>query len=264
MRPFVSTVDEARAPTLSIIDVVDHRPYPLPAGPWVMGMVWYKLLFAHWRCPPAALRPHVPASLELDTYEGDAYLGVVPFGMSQVSPPMVPPLPWLSKFLELNVRTYVKADGKSGVYFFSLDAANPVAVACARRFFMLPYYNALMSMGQDDDWVRYRSRRTHRGAGTAEFGGRYRPTGERFRSQPRSIEEWLTERYCLFTTRPSGRVFRCDIHHLPWPLQKAEADIESNSMIVGNGLPAAGDALHPHLLHYAAKIDTVAWPLAAI
>src|SRR5262245_21709039 len=154
-----------------------HRPWPLPSGPWVMAQVWQDLLFAHWPIETAALRALVPASLALDTFDGRAWLGVVPFRMSGVRLRATPALPWLSAFAELNVRTYVTAEGKPGVFFFSLDAANPVAVAAARRFFHLPYFRARMSCRPDGDGIHYASRRNHRGAPPAELRGSSRPLG---------------------------------------------------------------------------------------
>ena len=129
-----------------------------------MTQTWHELLFAHWPIAPDALRPLVPSILPLDTYEGQCWVGIVPFHMSNVRPRWVPPLPKLSRFVELNVRTYVTLHGISGVYFFSLDASNPIAVALARTFFHLPYFNALMSTERLDDTIHYSSRRNHRGA----------------------------------------------------------------------------------------------------
>jgi len=226
-----------------------------------MRMTWYNLLFAHWPCSPASLRVHVPSGLDIDTFEGQAYVGVIPFGMKAVSPRLVPPLPWFSQFLELNVRTYVRVNDQAGVYFFSLDAANPLAVAWARTFFMLPYFNALMSMSEAGGWIKYESGRQHKGASPAQFQAMYRPVGGQFRSLSGSIEEWLTERYCLFTIDRHRHIYRCDIHHLPWPLRSAEADIHENSMVAAAGLSQAVDASAKPLLHFADSLATIAWPL---
>ncbi|MCC7358110.1 MAG: DUF2071 domain-containing protein [Anaerolineales bacterium] len=235
-----------------------HRPWPLPAGPWVMTQTWYDLLFAHWPVPVADLRHVVPPQLELDTYEGQAWLGVVPFGMSRVYPRFTFPVPWLSVFLELNVRTYVRVGAKPGVYFFSLDAANPAAVEIARRTYRLPYYNARMSKQADGDWLDYSSYRTHRGAPPAELRARYRPTGEVYLSQPGTLESWLTERYCLYTFGRANTVLRGEIHHAPWPLQPAEAEITANSMAAPHGLTLPDT---PPLLHFVRSILTVEWPI---
>ena len=185
------------------IRTFDHRPWPIPTTPWVMAQSWRDLLFAHWPIAPDAMRALLPPSLDLDTFEGNAWLGVVPFGMRGVRPRWVPPVPWLSNFLELNVRTYVRVRDrgqvKPGVYFFSLDAANSLAVMIARRTFRLPYYHAAMTLRVEGEWREYASHRTHRAAPGADFVGRYRPVGPVYRAQAGTLDHWLTERYSLYT-----------------------------------------------------------------
>ena len=203
----------------------DHRPWPLRDAPHVMYQSWHDLLFAHWPIVANEMRARVPASLELDLFEGQAWISVVPFRMTGIRPRFLPPGPWLSAFEELNVRTYVVRDGKPGVFFFSLDAANPVAVRVARRYFHLPYFDAKMSLKYDGDWIEYRSTRTHRGAPPAGFSARYRPTGPVFRVTAGSLEEWLTERYCLYAEDRVHRIWRTEIHHAPWPVQPAECQL---------------------------------------
>jgi uncharacterized protein YqjF (DUF2071 family) len=234
-----------------------HRPWPLPRGPWLMTQKWHDLLFAHWPVPAAALRPLVPAALPLDTWEGRAWVGVVPFRMTGVRPRAVPPLPGLSAFLEVNVRTYVTLGGKPGVYFFSLDAENPLAVRAARSLFNLPYFDAGMSLERDGEAIGYRSRRTHRGAPPAELAASYRPVGEPAPAAAGSLDAWLTERYCLYSVGRRGRARRLEIHHAPWPLQPAEADLSRNTLAAAAGLelPAM-----PPLLHFARRLDVVFWP----
>src|ERR671939_467164 len=142
----------------------EHRPYPLPKGAWVLRMRWLDLLFMHWPVPETSLRSLVPPALKLDTFDGSAWLGITPFRMERARPRFLPTVPWLSSFPELNVRTYVTAEGKPGIWFFSLDAHNPVAVRLARATFGLPYLDAEMSCQVFKDEVCYRSVRTHRGA----------------------------------------------------------------------------------------------------
>jgi uncharacterized protein YqjF (DUF2071 family) len=178
--------------------------------------------------------------------------------MTRVYPRRAFPVPWLSRFLELNVRTYVRHGGKAGVFFFSLDAANPVAVEIARRWYRLPYFRASMRLRKAGGWRHYRSYRTHRGAPPAEFQARYRPAGEVYRAAPGSLEHWLTERYCLYTIGRRGEVFRGEIHHAPWPLQPAEAEIEANTMTVPHGLQLPPTA---PLLHFAERLVTLEWPI---
>jgi uncharacterized protein YqjF (DUF2071 family) len=247
-----------------IIKTCEHRNYPLPQGPWVMRQTWRNLLFAHWPIPPAAMRALVPPALELDTFGGQAWLGVVPFSMRDVHPRGMPSVPWLSHFPELNVRTYVrmaeKGVTKPGVYFFSLEAANPVAVVLARRFFLLPYFNATMRMRvRKEEWIEYQSVRTHRGAAAAAFTGRYRPRGPVYLSEPGSLDEWLTERYALYTVDGRGRPYIGEIHHMRWPLQAAEGAIDAGDL-VGAAAALALPRIGPRL-HFVRRIDMAAWPL---
>lgn len=238
------------------LEQIAHRPWPLPAGRWVMAQNWHDLLFAHWPLPAAILRPHVPARLAIDTFGGQGWLGVVPFRMSGVRLRGTPAVPWLSAFPELNVRTYVVADGKPGVWFFSLDAANPVAVAIARAWFHLPYFRARMSCAERNGWIEYRSGRAHRGAPCGVLNARYRPVGATYCAEPGSLEHFLTERYCLYAADGNGQILRGEIHHAPWLLQTAEAELISNTMP-----EAAGIYLPPAkpLLHFAKRQDVVVW-----
>src|SRR6202795_3064950 len=234
-----------------ILQQVEHRPGPVPREPWIMAQSWHDLLFAHWPVDAAALRPLIPRSLEIDTFDGRAWLGIVPFRMSGVRLRWTPALPWLSAFPELNVRTYVTAQDKPGVWFFSLDAANAVAVAAARLSFHLPYFRARMTCDGGDGWIRYNSERAHPGAPAASFVGRYRPTGECSKAQAGSLVHFLTERYCLYSTA-GERIYRGEIHHPAWRLQPAAAEFTKNSMA-----EAAGLVIPPEmpLLHFAKRQD---------
>ena len=243
------------------LEDLDRRPWPPPPGPWVMTQTWTNLLFAHWPVSAETLRALVPAELELDTYAGQPWVGVVPFAMSRVYPRGTFPVPWLSRFLEMNVRTYVTLGGKPGVFFFSLDAANSAAVALARRFFRLPYYHARMRLKERAGWIQYRSYRIHPGAPPAEFEARYRPTGEAYASQPGSLESWLTDRYCLYTVAPRGGVYRGEIHHAHWPLQPAEAEITANTVALASGLRLPATA---PILHFARHLKTYEWLISRV
>ena len=249
-----------------------HRPWSKPRGPWVMRMSWEKLLFAHWRVDAGALRRLIPEGLELDTFDGEAWVGVVPFLMSGVRPRCLPGVPGASRFPELNVRTYVRHGGKPGVWFLSLDAASRLAVVGGRMGFHLNYQNAEMrcEVGADG-WVEYESERlgdAGRGSiwraagrggvdrgGVAGFAGRYRGVGEGFAARVGTLEHWLTERYCLYAADGDGRLYRGEIDHEPWALRRAEAEIGVNTMGGVCGLRFEGE---PHVL-YAERIDVVAW-----
>jgi len=239
------------------LEQVAHRPWPLPPNGWIMAQRWHDLLFAHWPVPEAMLRPHVPAILSIDTFEGQGWLGVVPFRMSGVRLRGTPAVPWLSAFPELNVRTYVVADEKPGVWFFSLDAGNAIAVAIARAWFHLPYFRARMSCRDREGWIEYGSERTHGGATSGVLLGRYRPVGAIFSVQSGSLEHFLTERYCLYTADDAGRIIRGEIHHAPWPLQAAQAELAKNTMAEAAGFSLSG--VQP-LLHFAKRQDVIVWP----
>lgn len=240
-----------------VLSLGEHRPYPLPHGPWAISMSWHDLLFMHWPVPVEWLRPHIPPALEIDTFDGSAWLAVVPFRMSGVRPHFLPAVPPLSNFPELNLRTYVTHNGKPGIWFFSLDAHNKAAVRLARATFDLPYFDAEISFEQRDDTVHYRSVRTHRNAPPARFEARYRPVGNAEEHGAGSIENFLTERYCLYSADGRGRVRRGDVHHRLWPLQRAEVEVETLEMTgqIGLKLPDTQP-----LLHYSRRLDVLAWP----
>lgn len=230
---------------------LDHRPWPIPSRPWTWRQSWRDLAFLHWPIAAEALRPLVPPSLEIQQFEGSAWVGVVPFRMTGVMRRPLPDVPWVSAFPELNVRVYVERDGKPGVWFLSLDAANPVAVWAARRFFHLPYHLAAMSLVEHAGAIRYRSRR----AG-AEFAARYRPTSGVYRAARGTLEHWLTERYCLYALARDGSLWRNDVHHPAWPLQSVDVELLQNGMLAPHGLEVDGA---PALVHFARRLDVVVW-----
>ena len=246
---------ETREPA-GILAHKEHRAYPYPSGPWALAMRWHDLLFMHWPVPEAALRPLVPPTLNIDTFDGTAWIGVVPFHMSGVRPRFVPEFAPLSDFPELNVRTYVTAADRPGIWFFSLDAHNPLAVRVARATFKLPYFDAKMSCRKEGEEVRYRSVRTHWGAPPAQVAARYAPAGEPFESRPGSLESFLTERYCLYAADKKDRVRRGDVHHRLWPLRPAWAEVEKLAMTeqIGLKLPQTEP-----LLHFSERLDVLAW-----
>ncbi len=250
----------------NILTQHDHRPWPVPPGPWRMAMVWHDLLFAHWPIDTAAMRPLIPPGLNIDTFDGQAWIGVVPFTMSGIRPRGLPALPGLSAFPEINVRTYVRAQNKPGVYFFSLDAAHLPAVLTARTVYKLPYFWARMKATREEGDVHYRSARRFATDGDAIFDGSYRPLrdGEANTagtSAGNDHARWLTERYCLYTAGRRERILRAEIHHAPWPLDRAEAEIHVNTMTrpLGITLPDTQP-----LLHFAKRLDVVAWGLTPV
>jgi uncharacterized protein YqjF (DUF2071 family) len=242
------------------LKMVKHRPYPPPGGPWVMAQTWLDLLFMHWPVNADALRPLIPEALEIDTFDGMALVGVVPLLMKDVHFKFLPPIPSTSEFLELNVRTYVKWRGKSGVYFFSLDAASLSAVEVARLWYCLPYFHANMSATHVDDAIHFKSERRDSRGRKAILDMSYAPTDAPYTSKKNSLDAWLTERYCLLTLDRSGKVLVGEIHHQPWPLQPARAEIVTNTMAsaVGISLPQESP-----ILHFSSRLETVVWSISA-
>ena len=226
-----------------------------------MRMRWLDLLFAHWPVDEGALRGLIPAGLEIDLFEGRAWVGAVPFRMEGVMPRGVPDIPGLHAFPELNLRTYVKAGGKPGVWFFSLDAGQRLAVRVARRFFHLPYFDARFEIGGNSDTVEYSALRIHRGAAPAAFSARYGPRGPIYRSAAGSLEHWLTERYCLYSADKAGEIWRGEIGHEPWPLQASEAAIETNTLGDWLGVELKGP---PEMLHFVGSLAVKAWMIERV
>jgi hypothetical protein len=225
-----------------------------------LSMRWIDLAFLHWRVPADDIRALVPPPLELDLFDGSAWIAVVSFRMTSVRPLFAPPIPTATDFPELNVRTYVRHGGRSGIWFFSLDAASWLAVIGARTAVGLPYFHARMHKRREGDDVHYESTRTHPGARAAEFRARYRPTGSVSLADAGSLDYWLTERYSLFALH-TGRLLRLDIEHRQWPLQHATADVERNTMA-----GAAGITLPPEApqVRFALELDVIAhWPARA-
>jgi uncharacterized protein len=253
---WVADALNAPARQSSSLEETAHRPWPVPERSWVMGQTWDHLLFVHWRASADSLRALLPGGLELDVYDGEAWIGVTPFRISGLRPRGLPPFPFLSSFLELNTRTYVTAGGKPGIWFFSLDASSQLAVDAARRRYKLPYFRADMRAEWRSGWLEYESRRGDPRGDPAAFHARYRSIGDVLDPDPRSLAHFLTERYCLYTTN-QGRLKRAEIHHRPWPLQSAEAEIEENTM-PPKGVELVDDE---PLLHFSARQDVVIWPL---
>ena len=222
-----------------------------------MAQTWRDLLFAHWPVPAGVVRPLLPAGLSLHTFEGQAWVGITPFVLSGLRPRGVPAIPGLSRFPEINVRTYAVTHGKPGVFFFSLDAGSVLAVMGARALYSLPYFRARFTIraGARGSIV-YSSRRIHREQTRAEFSAEYRPTGDAVAAGAGTLAHWLTERYCLYAIDGRGRLHRAEIDHPPWPLQPAEAEIRRNTMTAGLGFSLPDVA---PLLHFARRLDVHVW-----
>ncbi|WKA54283.1 YqjF family protein [Planococcus shixiaomingii] len=195
--------------------------------PWIMTQEWHNLLFLHWPIPPDLLLPHIPQELELDLYDGQAWVGVVLFKAKRTRPRLLPPVPGAGTYLELNVRTYVKLNGKSGVFFFSLDADSPLAVKTATTGDFLPYRHARMAMEEHRGTWRFQSKRIHEHSFSEILDLSFRVISPPIVKN--ELEGWLTERYCLWT-KPKNRLFRVDIEHDPWQLEYVKGTVYRNTM----------------------------------
>jgi len=229
-----------------------HRPWPLPDRAWSWRQAWLNLGFIHYPVAAEVLAARLPRGLRLQTYDGVAWIGLVPFRLSAIARRHLPVFPWFSTFAELNVRTYVEAGGKPGVWFFSLDAASWPVVAGGRGLYDLPYFTADMTESMQDGWHHLRSRR---GDGRAQFSGRYRPVGDVFQARPGSFEHWATERYCLYAHSPRRGLRRMEVHHRAWPLQRAEIELEESNLLEAAGLRAGGAPV----AHFSAGVEVVSY-----
>jgi uncharacterized protein len=220
----------------------------------VLRQRWVNLLFAHWPVPIARLRPLVPAALTVEEFDGTSWVGIVPFEIEGLMWRGLPDLPYFSSFPEVNLRLYVTAEDKPGVWFISLDADNAAAVIGARAVFRLPYWRARMSIAVERDVVHFRSvRRRNQQTGVEVL---YRPIAPASEAAPGTLDYFLTERYALYTLRSDGAIRRLEIQHPPWQLQRAEADFTRNSLASTQGITLPD--LAP-ILHFSRRQDVIAW-----
>lgn len=233
------------------LDIDRLAPCRLPTGNAIGYQRWSDLLFAHWRVPVELLLPLIPRELEIDTFEGQAWLGLVPFHMSGVRPAWCPALPFVSEFHETNLRTYVHFKGRDpGVWFLSLDAACRLAVEVARWKWHLPYFRAEMDLRREGHEVRYSSRRIdHRSPRradvdiTAKIGEPLNPEPG-VSVQPGTLEHFLAERYILYANDHRGRLLRGRVHHLPYPLRSAEIVSCRQTLASAAEVPVSGQPDH--------------------
>jgi uncharacterized protein len=239
-----------------------HKPRPLPAGRWAMTQRWNDLLFAHWPIPTAKLEALLPDWLEADTYQGSAWLGAVPFWLDRIKVRGVPAIPGLRNFPDLNLRTYAcdRITGTRGIYFFSVDSNNLLAVAAARMVYHLPYFLAEMHLDQrsEREFAFYSRRRFAKDQ--VIFKARYRGLGPSRRLveiHSGSFEYFMSERPCVFSVNRAGQPIRANLHHVSWPLEEAEAEIERNDLAAAVGLELP--EIEP-ILHYSRRLAVYVWP----
>lgn len=227
-----------------------------------MRMRWLSLLFAHWPAPVELVRPLIPRGLEIDTFEGRAWVGLVPFTMRSVLPWIIPGIRGLSDFRglsafhECNVRTYVTYRGEPGVWFLSLDAASRLATWGARKFWKLPYFWSRINLSRRNDQIEFSVNRNHDSGIAMKCA--WRVGAELPRSKPGDIAHFLTERYMLFASDGNGGIYRCRIWHEPWPLRAAELVSLDDGLLKAAGITVGNEK---PLLHHADELDVRVWPL---
>jgi uncharacterized protein YqjF (DUF2071 family) len=219
-----------------------------------MGQTWERLAFLHWPVDAGALAERLPPGVEPDEFDGSAWIGVTPFEVHSLRVRNTLPIPLISTFPEINVRTYVTSAGKPGIWFLSLDTANRLAVHAARVAYRLPYHHASQAMRRSEGWIEFASSRDDR---QANFAGRYRPASAPREARPGSFEHFMAERYCLYTVDDQLQLLRGDIHHRAWPLQEAKVEIGGNSMARPYGIELTGEPR----AHYAERLDVIFWRL---
>jgi hypothetical protein len=253
----------------SLLYSVEHRPWLPPDSQWLFSQSWDDVLFAHFAMDPPSLRRLVPDALTLDLFDGVAWLTISPFSVSHLRPGGVPPLPKLSFFPQVNVRTYVSREDKPGLFYFSVDAANLSAVWGARVFFRMPYWHskiqisgatiqARQASNSQENTIHFRSSRLHGPAarsGPAIFDVAYSPQGEAQRARYGSLDEYLAERYCVYSWS-RGKLYRTELHHQPWPLQRASIEILECSLADPLGLVLPGI---PDLCHFTRSNKLLTW-----
>lgn len=245
-------------------DSIDRvSPTLEPDQPVVMHQKWHHLLFLHWEVPAAEIQALLPHGLTVDTFEGKAYVGLVPFTLSGVRPILMPPLPGLSSFHEINVRTYVHRNGRDpGVCFFSLDANSALAVTAARTVYKLAYYDAEIEFDERDGFD-FRSRRTDkRGPQPANAHVHYRPIeGPAGPSAVGTIEHFLIERYILYSQDDEKTLHRARVHHAPYAVGKVEVPELEETLIWAAGIKRQEQ---PQYRHYARGVDVKIYPLERV
>ncbi|MFC4401746.1 YqjF family protein [Gracilibacillus xinjiangensis] len=239
-----------------ILHTTDHRDKQLPGGPWLMSQRWDHLLFIHLPVSKEVMKKHIPDGLELDTYEGTAWITILPFKLSKMHFRKIPPIPFLNTFLELNVRTYVKRNDTKGIYFFSLDADKFPAVLGARAA-TLPYVYAKMDMKQKGNTFYYYCRRKR---SSKAFKGSYRPISEPYYPERNSLSHWLLERYFLWSKR-NDSLYSVGIHHRPWKVQDVEVEIEEESILPDF---AKDTIIGKPVFHYAYSRRVLFWPIKKV
>ena len=227
-----------------------HRPWPLSSESWQWRQTWRDVAFIHFRVDKAMLRDRIPSDLEIDEYDGSAWVGLVPFEMHDVMFGAWPSIPPLTRFPELNLRTYVHREGRTGIWFLSLDADCWPIVLGGRFLYQLPYFKARMVQEAEGARIHFECLRK---GGSHHFRATYCPQGDAYLPKVGSFEYWLAERYCLYT-QISGETHRLEVHHQPWPIQGADLTFLDTNMLREEAL----QPLDPSpAVHFSSGVEVV-------
>ncbi|MGG1398021.1 DUF2071 domain-containing protein [Bacillus salipaludis] len=246
---------------MNIMNDVGHRSWPLPSKYWIMRQTWSNILFLHWPIPLNILRPHIPSSLQIDTFNGSAWIGVIVFVLEGIFPRGISSISLTPKFPEMNVRTYVTCDGKPGIYFLSIDVENWASLKIAKRWFHLPYYSAQVSFRKEGQSFHIHSSRNGNFNTPITFKGKYVPVSEVYFPKEGTLDHWLTERYCLYSSNNGDNIYCGEIHHLPWPLQKAEMEIFRNTLLSPFHFDIS--EVDP-IVHFSTGVESLMWNIKKI
>lgn len=240
-----------------LTDKFDRRPWPVPDGPHLMELTWNNILLLHRPIEKGRLVDLIPQGLELQTYDGAAWISIVALHMTGVHMKGMPSVPFASEFLQLNVRTYVQAGYKPGIFIFSSDVSNPLVMVAEKQLFHVPSHFAEMTHQSDAGLNLFSSKRYESGGSSAEFSVSYGPVSPVYAAEKGSLDQWLVERYCQYAVGPQGKLYRSEIHHFPWPLQRADALTGENNLALPNGseFPKKGVTL----CHFAHRLDVMLW-----
>ncbi|MFC6602234.1 YqjF family protein [Ectobacillus funiculus] len=241
---------------MNIMNDIAHRSWPLPSKYWIMRQTWRNLLFLHWPIPLEKLRPHIPSPLQIDTFNGSAWLGVILFVLEGIYPRGISAVSLTPKFPEINVRTYVKYEGKPGIYFMSIDVENWASLKIAKRWYRLPYHSAQISFQKEGQTFHFHSTRKGNANTPISFKGKYAPVSEIYFPKKGTVDHWLTERYCLYSSNDGVNIYCGEIHHRPWPLQKAAIEIVRNTLFTAFHFDLS--EVKP-IAHFSTGVDSLMW-----
>ena len=239
----------------------DHRSWPVPSKNWIMRQTWKNVFFAHWPILPERLRSSIPSSLDIDTYQQMAWLGVVIFEIEGIYFRGLSPISVVFRFPEVNLRTYVQHKGKPGVFFLSLDVGNWASLAISKRWYHLPYCKAKISYRKEGNTFHCQSVRNGNSNNPITFKGSFTTDLRSYFPEEGTIDHWLTERYCLYSLDRKGNIYCGDIHHKPWSLQKAQAVLSNNTLPAPFGIDISEDE---PILHFSKGLDALFWNIKKI